>query len=120
DGAAPGRGGAGGPPGAGPPRLSRYLQSGQLRRMGGQRSINCPVRVVATSSRNLQAEAAAGRFAPDLLRRLATHVLTVPSLVERKHDIAILARRFLRESPAYGSTGVRQITPEAAPALAAS
>lgn len=99
-------------------RLYRYFQSGQLRRMGGQRSINCPVRVVATSSRNLQAEAAAGRFAPDLLRRLATHVLTVPSLVERKHDIAILARRFLREAPAFGSTGVRQITPEAVSALA--
>lgn len=98
-------------------RLYRYFQSGQLRRMGGQRSINCPVRVVATSSRNLQAEAAAGRFAPDLLRRLATHVLTVPSLVERKHDIAILARRFLREAPAFGATGVRQITPEAVSAL---
>jgi DNA-binding NtrC family response regulator len=86
--------------------------------MGGQRSINCPVRVVATSSRNLQAEAAAGRFAPDLLRRLATHVLNVPSLVERKHDIAILAKRFLREAPAFGATSVRQITPEAVSALA--
>ncbi|HET6162548.1 MAG TPA: sigma-54 dependent transcriptional regulator [Planctomycetota bacterium] len=99
-------------------RLYRYLQSGQLRRMGGQRSIHCPVRVIATSSRNLQAEATANRFAPDLLRRLATHVLTVPSLVERKHDIGILVKRFLRESPAYGSTSVRQVTPEAISALA--
>lgn len=99
-------------------RLYRFLQSGQLRRMGGQRSLQCPVRVIATSSRNLQSEAASGRFAPDLLRRLATHVLTVPSLIERKHDIGILARRFLREAPAYGATTVRQITPEAVSALA--
>jgi DNA-binding NtrC family response regulator len=99
-------------------RLYRYLQSGQLRRMGGQRSFVCPVRVVGTSSKNLQTEAAAGRFAPDLLRRLATHVLSVPSLVERKFDLGILARRFLREAPAYGSTTVRGITPEAVSALA--
>jgi DNA-binding NtrC family response regulator len=99
-------------------RLYRFLQSGQLRRMGGQRSFFCPVRVVATSSRNLQTEAAAGRFAPDLLRRLATHVLTVPSLVERKFDIGILAKRFLREAPAYGVTSVRAITPESVSALA--
>src|SRR6185436_10896054 len=99
-------------------RLYRFLQGGQLRRMGGQRSFVCPVRVIATSSKNLQTEATAGRFAPDLLRRLATHVVTVPSLVERKFDLGILARRFLREAPAYGSTSVRSITPEAVSALA--
>ena len=99
-------------------RLYRFLQSGQLRRMGGQRSFTCPVRVVATSSKNLQTEAGSGRFAPDLLRRLATHVINVPSLVERKFDLGILAKRFVRESPAYGSTSVRQITPEAVSALA--
>ncbi len=99
-------------------RLYRFLQNGQLRRMGGQRSFACPVRVIATSSRNLQVEAAAGRFAPDLLRRLATHVVTMPSLLERKFDLGILARRFVREAPGYGSTSVRTITPEAVSALA--
>jgi DNA-binding NtrC family response regulator len=100
-------------------RLYRFLQNGQLRRMGGQRSFACPVRVVATSSKNLQTEASAGRFAPDLLRRLATHVLNVPSLVERKFDLGILTKRFLREAPAFGTTSVRSITPEAVSALAA-
>ena len=100
-------------------RLYRFLQGGQLRRMGGQRSFTCPVRIIATSSRNLQSEAAAGRFAPDLLRRIATHVMTVPSLVERKFDIGMLAKRFVREAPAYGSTNVRSISPEAISTLSA-
>ncbi|MSR46056.1 MAG: sigma-54-dependent Fis family transcriptional regulator [Planctomycetes bacterium] len=100
-------------------RLYRFLQGGQMRRMGGQRSFICPVRIVATSSRNLQSEVQAGRMAPDLLRRVATHVVTVPSLVDRKFDIAILAKRFLRESPAYGTTSVRGIAPETVSTLSA-
>jgi len=100
-------------------RLYRFLQGGQLRRMGGQRSFTCPVRIVATSSRNLQSEVQAGRMAPDLLRRIATHVVTVPSLVERKFDIGILAKRFVREAPAYGTTTVRGISPEAVSTLSA-
>ena len=100
-------------------RLYRFLQGGQLRRMGGQRSFTCPVRIIATSSRNLQSEVQAGRLAPDLLRRIATHVVTVPSLVDRKFDLTILARRFLREAAAYGTTSVRSIAPEAISTLAA-
>jgi len=100
-------------------RLYRFLQGGQLRRMGGQRSFTCAVRIVATSSRNLQSEVQAGRLAPDLLRRIATHVVTVPGLVDRKFDIGILAKRFLRESAAYGTTSVRQIAPETVSTLAA-
>lgn len=100
-------------------RLYRFLQGGQLRRMGGQRSFACPVRIIATSSRSLQNEAQAGRVAPDLLRRIATHVVTVPGLVDRKFDIGLLAKRFLREAPAYGTTSVRSISPETISTLAA-
>jgi DNA-binding NtrC family response regulator len=98
-------------------RIHRFLQSGSLRRMGGQRSLNCRLRVIATTSRSLQDEVTAGRFAPDLLRRLTTHTLQVPTLSERKQDIALLAKRFLLESPALGTTRVCNISPEAISAL---
>ncbi len=98
-------------------RLHRYLQTGSLRRMGGQRSITCRTRILASSSRNLQEDAVSGRFSADLLRRLSTHLLAMPSLSERKLDIPILARRFLREAPAYGATRVTSISPEAISAL---
>jgi DNA-binding NtrC family response regulator len=98
-------------------RLHRFLQTGSLRRMGGQRSLNCRARVIATTSQNLQEEVASARFAPDLLRRLSVHVLPLPPLSERKQDIGILAKRFLREAPSFGTTRVLTISPEAISAL---
>lgn len=98
-------------------RLHRFLQSGTLRRMGGQRSLSCRLRVITTTSRSLQEEVAAGRFAPDLLRRLTVHTFQLPTLSERKQDIALLAKRFLLESPALGTTNVCNISPEAISAL---
>ena len=98
-------------------RLHRFLQSGTIRRMGGQRSLNLQVRIIATTSTNLLEEANQGRFSSDLLRRLSQQCVTLPPLVERKQDLGTLARRFLQEAPAHGLTRVRSISPEAISAL---
>jgi DNA-binding NtrC family response regulator len=76
-------------------KLLRVLESGTVSRVGSTREQGVDVRVVAATNRDLDAEAAAGRFREDLLFRLNTHLLRVPPLRERLQDIAPLADHFL-------------------------
>lgn len=76
------------------PALLRVLESGEVRRIGSDRTERVRVRVVAATNRNLESEVQAGRFRPDLYYRLAIVRLSVPPLRERSEDIVPLARRF--------------------------
>ena len=73
-------------------KLLRALESGEIQPVGAGRVERVDVRVVASTHRDLQAEAAAGRFREDLYYRLAVVVIRVPSLRERATDIPALAR----------------------------
>ncbi len=76
-------------------KLLRVLETRELVRLGGERSISVDARVVAATHRDLEADVASGRFREDLLYRLNVHVLHVPPLRERVSDIPILTRHFL-------------------------
>lgn len=78
------------------PKLLRFLESGEFRRVGGTHVLRVDVRVVSASNKNLQEEVKAGRFREDLLYRLNVVTLHVPSLSERTDDIPLLAEYFLR------------------------
>lgn len=78
------------------PKLLRVLESGEVRRVGAQESINVDVRVVAATHRDLKAEADRGNFRFDLLYRLHVLPLLVPPLRSRNDDIGDLAEHFLR------------------------
>jgi DNA-binding NtrC family response regulator len=73
------------------------LDRGQVVRLRGGAPIATSARCLATSAADLAARVAAGAFREDLYRRLAAHVLRVPSLRERREDIPGLARHFLVE-----------------------
>ncbi len=77
-------------------KLLRLLETGQYRRLGGNRMLKADVRIVAATNRDLEALAAAGEFRADLYYRLSAFVLTVPPLRERREDIPLLAEHFLR------------------------
>ena len=77
------------------PKLLRFIQSGEYRRVGGNKSLKSDVRIISATNKNLFDEVTAGRFREDLLYRLNVITLHLPSLLERKDDIPLLAQNIL-------------------------
>ena len=94
-------------------KLLRVLQERRFERLGGTRSIEVDVRVVAATNRDLQQLIAEGGFRDDLFYRLNVVPLTLPPLRSRSKDIPPLVADFLEKSKA----GAKRITPEAMEAL---
>ena len=78
-------------------KLLRVLQEHKFERVGGEKSIEVDVRVVAATNRNLEEEVKAGKFREDLFYRLNVVRIEMPSLRERMDDIPLLMHAFLRE-----------------------
>ena len=77
------------------PKLLRFLENGEYRRIGGVTNLTSNVRVIGATNRNLLEEADNKNFRRDLLFRLNVITLTIPPLRDRKDDIAQLASHFL-------------------------
>ncbi len=78
-------------------KLLRAIQEREIDRVGGQAPVRVNVRIVATTNRNLRAEAARGRFREDLFFRLNVVSLTIPPLRARPGDIPLLVDYFARK-----------------------
>ncbi len=78
-------------------KLLRVLQEHKFERVGGEKSIEVDVRVVAATNRNLEEEVKAGKFREDLFYRLNVVRIEMPALRERMDDIPLLMHAFLRE-----------------------
>ena len=79
-------------------RLLRVLSDGQFYRVGGHQSIKANVRVIAATHQDLEERVRRGLFREDLFHRLNVIRLRLPSLRERREDIALLAKHFLAKS----------------------
>jgi len=90
------------------PKLLRVLESGEFRRVGGNKTLCAQARIVAATKRNLKDEVERGKFREDLYFRLAVVPITVPPLRSRREDIPALVEHFLelarRRDPAASAT----------------
>jgi two-component system response regulator AtoC len=78
------------------PKLLRFLQTGDYRRVGGNKNLRSNVRVISATNKNLQDEVAKGEFREDLMYRINVITLSVPALSERPEDIPLLVDYFLK------------------------
>ena len=78
-------------------RLLRVLQDKLIMRLGSTRFLPVDVRVICATNRNLLEMVGEGRFRADLFYRIDTLILRVPSLGERKEDIASIASDYLKK-----------------------
>jgi DNA-binding NtrC family response regulator len=85
-------------------KVLRALQENKITRVGGEKDIPVDVRVLAATNKDLKKEITENKFREDLYHRLGVILIAVPSLAERKEDIALLADKFLTDlSEEYGS-----------------
>ena len=79
-------------------RLLRVLADGQFYRVGGHQSVTVDVRIIAATHQNLEQRVTEGKFREDLFHRLNVIRIHLPSMAERREDIPLLARHFLRRA----------------------
>src|SRR5262245_29677435 len=78
-------------------KLLRAIESGEFERVGSSKTRHANVRIFSATNADLHSEVAAGRFRQDLLFRLNTIEIRLPSLRDRREDIPLLATHFLRQ-----------------------
>jgi two-component system NtrC family response regulator len=76
----------------------RVLQEKRFRKIGGKKEIHSDFRLIAATNRDLEAMVRDGAFRQDLLYRIRALTIELPPLRERKEDIPLLARRFIRKA----------------------
>ena len=90
--------------------LLRVLQEHEFERVGGTRSIQTNVRVIAATNRDLQAAISAGTFRSDLYYRLNVFPIEIPPLRERREDIPLLVEYFIDRYARKAGKGIRRVS----------
>ena len=94
-------------------KVLRAVEDQRFQPIGAPATVHVDVRVVAATNKNLTAEIAAGRFREDLFYRLNVIPFFVPPLRERREDIPVLARYFMRMFTNENGIGPKEFMPEA-------
>ena len=93
--------------------LLRVLQTQKIERIGGQKSIKVNTRVLAATNKNLLDEVKNGAFREDLYYRLNVIPIDLPTLRERRNDISLLAKYFLKKFAVEQEKTIEKIDPDA-------
>jgi two-component system response regulator HydG len=94
-------------------KLLRILQSQQFERVGGEKTLSVNVRVLAATNKDLLKEVKRANFREDLFYRLNVIPIQMPPLRNRRNDIPLLARYFLRQLAAEQETLAQRFSSEA-------
>ncbi|MGH9945348.1 MAG: sigma-54-dependent transcriptional regulator [Pyrinomonadaceae bacterium] len=98
-------------------KLLRVLQERSFERLGGTKTLEVDIRLIAASNRDLETEIGAGRFREDLFYRLNVVPLTLPPLRERREDIPVLAAHFVAKAAAKHGRAPAELEPALVEAL---
>lgn len=94
-------------------KLLRVLQEREVVRVGADEEIKVDVRIICTTNRDLRKEVDGGRFREDLFYRLSVVPVRIPSLRERREDLAGLVAHFIEKINADNGYAVHGVDPEA-------
>jgi DNA-binding NtrC family response regulator len=94
-------------------KLLRFLQEGEVQRLGSHELLRVNARVIAATNADLEDLVSKGRFREDLFYRLAVFPIELEPLRERPDDIALLAQHFLREFSAQAGERPKALSPSA-------
>lgn len=94
-------------------KLLRFLQEGELEKIGSIKPVSVDVRVICATNRNIQKLVEDGVFRADLYYRLSSIIMENPPLRERVEDIEILCDHFLRSIAEKWAIPLKTIDPEA-------
>ena len=98
-------------------KVLRTLEEHSFTPVGGEQAVTIDARVIASTNKDLEDEISRGNFREDLFYRLNVIPFSVPPLRERKEDIPLLGRHFLKEFSSQYGRRMREITDEAIDAL---
>ncbi len=94
-------------------KLLRVLEERKFERVGGNKTIEVDVRLVAATNRDLKKMVAEGKFRDDLFYRLSVVTVNLPPVRERRDDVPLLVTAFNRQYSEENNVPVREITQEA-------
>ena len=98
-------------------KLLRVIEERKVTSLGADRAVDVDVRFIATTNKDLKAEAERGTFRRDLFYRLSVMPVLVPPLRERPEDVPLLAGHFVEQASRRSKKTVRAIDPESLRAL---
>ena len=94
-------------------KLLRVLEDKEFYPLGGTETVNVDIRIIVASNKNLQEEVERGNFREDLFYRIYIIPIKLPPLRERKEDIPLLSKHFLKKSTGKTGKEIRGFSPTA-------
>lgn len=94
-------------------KLLRVLEERSFERVGGQKTVEVDVRLIAATNKDLKKQVTGGKFRDDLFYRLSVVTIGLPPLRERRDDIPLLVTAFLRQCSEDNGKNVTELTPDA-------
>ncbi len=94
-------------------KLLRFLQEREFQRLGGNQTIQADVRIISATNQNLEEKVKEGTFREDLYYRLNVVSITVPPLRDRRGDISVLTKYFIKRFSAENGKDIKGLSNEA-------